>query len=257
MTHDRSAFTDYRSYDSYVHMGTSEQAFIAGMGTIIFHLQDGGVRSCNTSTTVQLSNVLHIPSFQCQLLSVTKLISLRVHVSFNNTGCTLQSGTSPIGSGTRHGDLFYLDTVLTTHAPLQSSVPSTLATLPPPSPTSTSSLSLWHERFANVDPTSMKAMISNHVVLRAALSRPILSVRCNRCLQGKSTHLPFPVSSSTPSVLVHIFYCDVSGPINFHSLGGYRYFVTFRDDHSKWNAVFSAPSQIRCILHLQKLSSSS
>lgn len=63
-------------------------------------------------------------------------------------------------------------------------------------------------------------------------------MQCLRCCQGKSKVLPFsssPHMSKSPFELVH---SDVWGMAPIVASSGYRYFVTFIDDYSRFTWVY-------------------
>ena len=61
---------------------------------------------------------------------------------------------------------------------------------------------------------------------------------CSGCALGKTHRVPFhsrPPQSSAVGELVH---ADVCGPMSVASVGKARYFVCFKDDHSKFRRIF-------------------
>lgn len=106
MTYSRSSFFDYIED----HMGTDAKETIEGVGYVL-----RTIRINNKITKIKLTNDLHVPEFLCQLLSVTKMTSLGVRVSFNNSRCNLHQKGKPVGSGTRQGHYIILKHTLATH----------------------------------------------------------------------------------------------------------------------------------------------
>ena len=56
---------------------------------------------------------------------------------------------------------------------------------------------------------------------------------CLGCAEGKLKRGPFPSSQSKTSDILHQFHLDISGMMPVNSLGGYSYYLTFIDDHSR------------------------
>ena len=61
---------------------------------------------------------------------------------------------------------------------------------------------------------------------------------CESCLEGKMTKRPFLVRGNRTNVLLELVHTDVCGPINIRVRGGYEYFITFTDDHSRYGYVY-------------------
>lgn len=68
MTYDRTAFSSYTAMSSVVNMSTDAKPPISGIGSVPIQL-----RINYQVHKVTLNNVLHIPSFRYQLISVTKI----------------------------------------------------------------------------------------------------------------------------------------------------------------------------------------
>ena len=61
---------------------------------------------------------------------------------------------------------------------------------------------------------------------------------CESCLLGKMTKAPFAGHSKRASDLLGLTHTDVCGPISSISRGGYRYFITFTDDFSRYGFIY-------------------
>ena len=60
---------------------------------------------------------------------------------------------------------------------------------------------------------------------------------CNACQQARCHKLPFPLSTSTSSAPLNLIFSDVWGPA-VTSVGGYKYYVSFIDDFSKFTWIY-------------------
>ena len=58
------------------------------------------------------------------------------------------------------------------------------------------------------------------------------------CLERKMTKRPFPTKGNRTNALLELVHTDVCGPINIRETGGYEYFITFIDDHSRYEYVY-------------------
>ncbi|KAJ9540760.1 hypothetical protein OSB04_027266 [Centaurea solstitialis] len=61
---------------------------------------------------------------------------------------------------------------------------------------------------------------------------------CESCLSGKMTKQPFNKDNERVNDLLGIIHTDVCGPFSHEARGGYRYFITFTDDFSRYGYVY-------------------
>ena len=61
---------------------------------------------------------------------------------------------------------------------------------------------------------------------------------CEPCLMGKMTKTPFSGTIERTSDLLEIIHTDVCGPMSVDARGGYRYFLTFTDDLSRYAYIY-------------------
>jgi hypothetical protein len=60
---------------------------------------------------------------------------------------------------------------------------------------------------------------------------------CEPCLMGKMTETPFFGIMERATDLLEIIHTDVYGPMSISTRGGYRYFLTFTSDLSRYGYV--------------------
>ena len=61
---------------------------------------------------------------------------------------------------------------------------------------------------------------------------------CEPCLMGKMTKTPFSRTTERANDLLEIIHTDVCGPMSVEAHGGYRYFLTFTDDLSRYGYIY-------------------
>ena len=61
---------------------------------------------------------------------------------------------------------------------------------------------------------------------------------CGPCLMGKMTKPPFSGMMERASDLLEMIHVDVCGPMSVEACGGYRYFLTFTDDLSRYGDIY-------------------
>lgn len=122
----------------------------------------------------------------------------------------------------RNGNLYYVD---------ESTEESKIAQA------STSSLREWHERFGH-NIKDLKNIIrqkkADGINIEAEEDLPA----CETCIKRKQAQTPFPKSASRTTEILELVHADVCGPMRVNSLSGFRYFVTYIDDKSRWCEIY-------------------
>ena len=57
---------------------------------------------------------------------------------------------------------------------------------------------------------------------------------CESCLEGKMTKRPFKAKGRRATETLELVHSGVCGPMSGQASGGYRYFVSFIDDYSRY-----------------------
>ncbi|CAL2260563.1 unnamed protein product [Prunus armeniaca] len=96
-------------------------------------------------------------------------------------------------------------------------------------------IKLWHLRLGHVTNEVLQHMLkASHI---SVTPNPTYAL-CESCLQGKMHKLPFPSSSTISSKPFSKLHSDVWGPSACIALGGYKYYLTFIDDCTRFMWVF-------------------
>ena len=220
MACDRADFKDYSEVSSpNVVLGDKSVSKSAGKGTVELTLDvQGKLSKC------RLDDVMHIPTFGFNLLSVSALCKKGLKVEFEGEQCRILKRNKLVATGHLEGDLFVLDT--------HNTVPDQHAYV--------ADLKLWHERLAHVFADGITHMAKHNVVKGLENLKHKKDVdKCAACVYGKGHRLPFPKQSETRSKgLLDLVHTDVCGLLSVSSKGGAKYFVSFTDDYSKWTVVY-------------------
>jgi hypothetical protein len=199
---------------SFVTVANGTKTPVQGKGTV-------------TTSDLTLSDVLYLPEFPFNLLSVHKLtLALNCSVAFYPSHCEFQDLKTKrmIGGGFVKDGLYYFQ-------PSSTSIPSALH--------STNSPYQWHCRLGHPSSVNLKHLV------------PILptfsNFNCETCELSKHHRATFKLCTDDPCLhpfeLVH---SDIWGPARTTGLCDARYFVTFIDDHSRltWVYVLKDRSQL-------------
>lgn len=94
---------------------------------------------------------------------------------------------------------------------------------------------LWHHRLGHINEKRMKKLQQTNL-LKSFGDTAIGSYES--CLSGKITKSPFKKKGERANGLLELIHSDVCGPISQSARGGYRYFITFTDDYSRYGYVY-------------------
>ena len=93
--------------------------------------------------------------------------------------------------------------------------------------------SIWHQRLGHPSATILKKLAPS-LSLQGASS----SQFCESCQLAESCKLPFSISESTTSKPLELIHSDVWGPAPLLSQSGFKYYVLFVDDFSRYTWLF-------------------
>ncbi|KAJ9538811.1 hypothetical protein OSB04_031544 [Centaurea solstitialis] len=94
---------------------------------------------------------------------------------------------------------------------------------------------LWHCRLGHINKKRVELLLKGGF-LGTFNYKPFDN--CESCLSGKMTKQPFNKENERATDLLEIIHTDVCGPFNHVARGGYRYFITFTDDFSRYGYVY-------------------
>ncbi|CAL1356196.1 unnamed protein product [Linum trigynum] len=183
-----------------------------------------GIGITQLSNGLVLRRVLHVPDFQCNLLSVSRLTADHsVAVVFLKNFCVIQDLCSKklIGTGTYRDGLYYLN-VLDGGHPVALSAREAINTS-----------ARWHSRLGHPADSKLLAFqpfISSTLVLNKD--------PCDSCLRAKQTRLPFEHSQIKTTSCFDLIHVDLWGGYHETSFTGAHYFLTIVDDFSRAVWVF-------------------
>ncbi|CAN1321331.1 Retrovirus-related Pol polyprotein from transposon RE2 [Linum perenne] len=194
------------------------------------HVSVSHIGSAFLTPTLAIKNVLVIPSFTFNLLSVSCLTSQhRCCLTFSHDRCVIQDLRTQkmIGSADLVNVLYQFYPYMNVVA----SVPSVCSAVVSPL--------VWHNRLGH---SSLSNVHCNDSDLR--------SIKCHVCPLAKQKRLPFPVSVSRAPAIFDLIHCDIWGLYQVSAFDGYRYFLTLVDDYSRvtWVYMMKLKSEARQLL---------
>lgn len=95
---------------------------------------------------------------------------------------------------------------------------------------------IWHHRLGHLSATIQQAIFSNNSSIMSKI-KDTKSI-CTSCQHGKSKKLSFSLSSHVSSKPLELIHSDVWGPAPTPSISGYKYYIIFIDDFSRYCWLF-------------------
>lgn len=216
---------------------------------IYIKLPNGFITQTNISGRVafsekfSLENVLYIPEFSYNIISVSKIInSLGCNVVFNSSCCLIQDQNSQrmIGPANLQGSLY----VLQMERSLKTDNVDDLAIISSTN-SDCNSFDLWHYRLGHP---------SNSVLQQIKERFPYVKYNsngvCDICHLAKQCKLSFSTSNNKSVSCFDLLHMDIWGALAISSIHGHRYFLTIVDDFSRhtWIFLMKAKSETRSLI---------
>ena len=176
-----------------------------------------------------LTEVLHIPDFHFNLLSVSKLTKqYSANVIFTPNVCLLQGHTlgKDLILGRKHVGLYCLEK----GTRLQVSQTNVSQQVPSAKGIFSANLSvseLWHFRLGHL---SFEQMLYVHL---PDCNNFTTHGVCQICPMAKLHRQSFPLSTSRALNCFNLLHVDIWGPYSHRTYNGSRFFLTIVDDHSR------------------------
>ncbi|KAM2657198.1 hypothetical protein EV1_012593 [Malus domestica] len=218
-SHMTNSYAKLQNPESY---SGPEQVYIGnGKGLPILHL--GFSRVSTNTHFFDLKNVLHVPALKQDLLSANKFIldnQCSVHLyPFHFLVKDLSSEKVLFKGSVRDG--FYPFSTTNSSVGAQHAFAAI----------SKASQDIWHQRLGHPSSRIMNKIASTSCISFTGSS---LQSMCSSCAMGKCSKLPFSSVSCSSSKPLELLHTDIWGPSPVSSVHGFRYYIIFVDDFSKY-----------------------
>ena len=221
VTKDRQIFKEFREFNEKREIKTAKGNLEAvGEGTVPVEMLIKG-----RWHQKKLLNVWYVPNISRNLFSVTAAHDKNKDSCFVSrpTSCHFKINGRIVMVGNREFEGGLFKAALRTKSQTQevNSLSDDLM------------LQLYHERMAHQNKHHVKNLIERELGIKVRADNET----CEGCIYGKAHRLKFGtrVRATAPGELIH---CDVCGPFEMPSFRGYRYFVLFKDDFSRYRRVY-------------------
>ncbi|XP_074318134.1 uncharacterized protein LOC141654926 [Silene latifolia] len=206
---------------------------------LCINLPDGRVKTVTQigdiriNASILLRNVLFVPDFRHNLLSVGRLaVDSGLQVLFDNKGCLFQDPTTKtnVAYGVKYSGLYKL---LVNQASLhqytrleEKNICSSLNHVSKQLSTVDPHVSLLHARLGHSSVIKMLHVPGN-------MCKSVTKLDCEICLKSKFHQFPFPKSQSRALHVFDLVHVDLWGPYKIPNISGATYFLTILDDHTR------------------------
>lgn len=224
MTSHLKWLRDFRPLRRPVKLADGSIIYAEGEGWILFEAWIDG-----KAVPFRLDGVLYVPCLKTNLLSTQKLTRAgKYTVHFIEQRVEIREGDTIVLTGSINDhNTFYIN----------GRTESALAALAATSPAVP--LSIWHRRFAHKDPASLRKLMESNAVTGFRIKRDGFTQElCEPCIGGKQTRAPHTQTASRADRVLGRIHSDLHGPLPVEGRGGFRYWVTFTDDKSRYVSVY-------------------
>ncbi|KAJ9546279.1 hypothetical protein OSB04_018822 [Centaurea solstitialis] len=193
------------------------------------------IGNCSITPNITLHDILVVPNLTRNLLSISRLTrDYPINVVFSDDFFTVQNRVNGriLATGRCDGGLYLLQNV---SAALLADFNNK---------TVIGSYKLWHERLGRVNHSIISILSrQGHLSVSSILPNPTL---CGSCQLAKSHKLPFAINENRSLNPLDMIHCDIWGPAPIRSVEGYRYYIIFIDDHSRFVWLYAMKLKSEC-----------
>ncbi|XP_075648679.1 uncharacterized protein LOC142619466 [Castanea sativa] len=213
MVHSVTCFTSITTtLNTHVNLPNGETALVTHIGTV------------KISAKLTLYNVLCVPSFSFNLISVSQLAkSTSCCLIFFGTLCFIQdlAHWSTLGLGKECNGLYLLERGNSTSHSMSVSVSAATSLV--------HNTHVWHSRLGHLSNDKLVSIRNNGEPLCTSIE----NFACEICPLAKQKRLPFNKSSQISSACFDLIHCDLWGPFSVSTIDNCKYFLTIVDDCSR------------------------
>jgi transposase InsO family protein len=203
-----------------MRVGNGSKVDVIAVGMLPLHLPSGLV--------LNLNNCYLVPALSMNIISGSCLLRDGYSFKSQNKGCSIFMSNICYGHAPDINGLFLLD--LDSSTSHIHNIDAKRCKM-----NNDNSTYLWHCRLGHIGVKRMKKLHSDG--LFQSLDFESFDT-CEPCLMGKMTKTPFSGTMERASDLLEIIHTDVCGPMSISTRGGYRYFLTFTDDLSRYGYIY-------------------
>ncbi|KAH9076450.1 hypothetical protein Ae201684P_010394 [Aphanomyces euteiches] len=231
----KGMFNDLQPVDSSmansVGLPDGGKITVEGIGTVKLRVK---CSATGNQATIQLNQVLYMPRFNLNLLSVPKAYAegLRFNLDAKPGQVVLSYGDQSIVSADTGGTpLYILRHIPPSPQRVQAEANALMAQR---------TFDLWHRRLGHLNAHDMKRLLDKDIVRGFKVTRSDLNGWiCDACELGKkSKRVKLPSVTTPADKCIAEVHSDLTGPIETPAIDGARYVCLFVDRHSGYISCY-------------------
>ena len=221
MTKSSAYFASYTSFNApkAIIVGNQHTMLAYGYGDIRIEALVDGVWYEH-----YLKDVWYVPDVVKNLFSVTTATDKGFVYRQDKQRCELVKDGKPLLTGERYHSLYKLH--------IRPVLPETPAEVLITHKVDT--LQVWHERLGHQCMRYVENFLKTHDIKYVKDGNQL----CESCVMGKHHRLSLGRRLNASEKPGDLVYADVCGPMEVNSFSGFRYYVIFKDDFSKYRCVY-------------------
>lgn len=176
----------------------------------------------NKAVNVNLKNVLYIPNFRKNLLSVSRIVEAGIKVNFNKNEAVLEKDGKIIATAKIIEIKLY---------EIKFKILRSVSNL-----SKSETDILWHRRMGHIGKQCYNDLVKHDMA--KGLPKQIEIDYCEVCIQCKQCRSPFDGTRTIASRPIEHVHSDVCDPINSTTFNDLNYFVSFIDDYTHFAHVY-------------------
>jgi hypothetical protein len=195
------------------------------------------------SDDLHLKNVLYVPTFHANLISVPQLTKIsKCSAIFSADCCSFVQKTTKkmIGTARLVGGLYIMESISNSVCHAISHSASNCST------NNISDSALWHMRLGHISFDRHQCIANQFPFIHFNKAR----IPCDVCHFSKQKKLPHFSSITKTTHIFDILHADIWGPYSHTSILGHKYFLTLVDDFSRFTWVILMKSKGETRKHL-------
>ena len=214
------------------------------------------IKFTSTGETVVLKEVLLVPDFKVNLLSLYQAVQKGAKFEFSKTSSLIRLSSKILAKGqyarniatfTAVSNIQRSSQVYTEAYNTELTVEASQSNQPDQSKPE-DQMSLLHRRFGHISKTSLNKLSDNTKGVKSNIKTSTGFSNCEICLRSKFAS---KISRDPISTPVHQFgdliYCDLGGLIKLKTNKGYRYYITFLNYYTKYLEVDLLTSRLELV----------
>ena len=175
-----------------------------------------------------LNDTLFIPDLTTNLLSVSKITEKGNKVIFEKEKAfIMENDGTVILTAKKSNDLYYLEFDESNETAKYTRTTG-----------NDSKIMQWHRKLGHINEKDLVRMAKEELMYGLDVGEGKLD-NCETCIKGKLSRLPFPrheeIYTTQPLQIIH---SDVCGPLEYESIAGSKYYVTFIDDYTRYCCIY-------------------